>query len=152
MIRHPPRSTLTETLFPYTTLFRSVALRDEQREGAVVGPGLLDADVERRLHPLPDPVAVRPDDHRAPGRTVLGHLSLGHDVLVPTREVVGLRGEDRSLRHSEPIVRDAAGPAPTGTRWRQRVARRMVADTISRGWIDRHACGNGLTAVGQKTS
>src|SRR3546814_11947848 len=24
MIRHPPRSTLTDTLFPYTTLFRSV--------------------------------------------------------------------------------------------------------------------------------
>src|SRR3546814_668708 len=26
MIRRPPRSTLTDTLFPYTTLFRSVAL------------------------------------------------------------------------------------------------------------------------------
>src|SRR3546814_10190197 len=25
MIRRPPRSTLTDTLFPYTTLFRSVA-------------------------------------------------------------------------------------------------------------------------------
>src|SRR3546814_5100840 len=25
MIRHPPRSTRTDTLFPYTTLFRSVA-------------------------------------------------------------------------------------------------------------------------------
>src|SRR3546814_7630219 len=27
MIRRPPRSTRTDTLFPYTTLFRSVALR-----------------------------------------------------------------------------------------------------------------------------
>src|SRR3546814_7996107 len=27
MIRLPPRSTLTDTLFPYTTLFRSIALR-----------------------------------------------------------------------------------------------------------------------------
>src|SRR3546814_4445297 len=26
MIRRPPRSTLTDTLFPYTTLFRSIAL------------------------------------------------------------------------------------------------------------------------------
>src|SRR3546814_13424862 len=28
MIRRPPRSTRTDTLFPYTTLFRSVAVRD----------------------------------------------------------------------------------------------------------------------------
>src|SRR3546814_6940152 len=28
MIRRPPRSTRTDTLFPYTTLFRSVHLRD----------------------------------------------------------------------------------------------------------------------------
>src|SRR3546814_11341378 len=28
MIRRPPRSTRTDTLFPYTTLFRSVALDD----------------------------------------------------------------------------------------------------------------------------
>src|SRR3546814_3188435 len=29
MIRRPPRSTRTDTLFPYTTLFRSVALPDD---------------------------------------------------------------------------------------------------------------------------
>src|SRR3546814_16840387 len=29
MIRRPPRSTRTDTLFPYTTLFRSVLLLDE---------------------------------------------------------------------------------------------------------------------------
>src|SRR3546814_12477023 len=28
MIRRPPRSTRTDTLFPYTTLFRSVGARD----------------------------------------------------------------------------------------------------------------------------
>src|SRR3546814_20876791 len=28
MIRRPPRSTLTDTLFPYTTLFRSVSVFD----------------------------------------------------------------------------------------------------------------------------
>src|SRR3546814_14299769 len=28
MIRRPPRSTRTDTLFPYTTLFRSTALKD----------------------------------------------------------------------------------------------------------------------------
>src|SRR3546814_5327459 len=30
MIRRPPRSTRTDTLFPYTTLFRSVALGDKR--------------------------------------------------------------------------------------------------------------------------
>src|SRR3546814_17588520 len=35
MIRRPPRSTRTDTLFPYTTLFRSEALDEAIREGAV---------------------------------------------------------------------------------------------------------------------
>src|SRR3546814_2234912 len=30
MVRPPPRSTLTDTLFPYTTLFRSDAIPDQQ--------------------------------------------------------------------------------------------------------------------------
>src|SRR3546814_15311673 len=33
MIRRPPRSTLTDTLFPYTTLFRSGVDRAHQDEG-----------------------------------------------------------------------------------------------------------------------
>src|SRR3546814_4097918 len=37
MIRRPPRSTRTDTLFPYTTLFRSIA--DELTEFAVAGDG-----------------------------------------------------------------------------------------------------------------
>src|SRR3546814_7864953 len=32
MIRRPPRSTRTDTLFPYTTLFRSVVARAEQQQ------------------------------------------------------------------------------------------------------------------------
>src|SRR3546814_16491372 len=32
MIRRPPRSTRTDTLFPYTTLFRSHDQRDRQRQ------------------------------------------------------------------------------------------------------------------------
>src|SRR3546814_191624 len=34
MIRRPPRSTRTDTLFPYTTLFRSVSGSDKSRNGA----------------------------------------------------------------------------------------------------------------------
>src|SRR3546814_18325720 len=33
MIRRPPRSTRTDTLFPYTTLFRSPARRGSRRSG-----------------------------------------------------------------------------------------------------------------------
>src|SRR3546814_14044446 len=36
MIRRPPRSTRTDTLFPYTTLFRSLFIREE--EVAALGP------------------------------------------------------------------------------------------------------------------
>src|SRR3546814_4607431 len=48
MIRRPPRSTRTDTLFPYTTLFRS----PRQRDGMVVDPatGLqYGSTVERNL-------------------------------------------------------------------------------------------------------
>src|SRR3546814_2435590 len=34
MIRRPPRSTRTDTLFPYTTLFRSIDVDPAQREQA----------------------------------------------------------------------------------------------------------------------
>src|SRR3546814_5361984 len=49
MIRRPPRSTRTDTLFPYTTLFRSdVARGGIQARAAAVGAGAL-ADVLRQF-------------------------------------------------------------------------------------------------------
>src|SRR3546814_15725387 len=46
MIRPPPRSTRTDTLFPYTTLFRSAAVHavvaDAAVEGVVSGPAAED--------------------------------------------------------------------------------------------------------------
>src|SRR3546814_2877027 len=40
MIRRPPRSTRTDTLFPYTTLFRSrIALRLAQQQMSAAGGG-----------------------------------------------------------------------------------------------------------------
>src|SRR3546814_846603 len=48
MIRRPPRSTLTDTLFPYTTLFRSVrlGLLEAKRDAALVAVDLEDDDVD----------------------------------------------------------------------------------------------------------
>src|SRR3546814_18058011 len=37
MIRRPPRSTRTDTLFPYTTLFRAAYLSRTEREDAMHG-------------------------------------------------------------------------------------------------------------------
>src|SRR3546814_2874867 len=39
MIRRPPRSTRTDTLFPYTTLFRSGLAGDHDRQVGVHEPG-----------------------------------------------------------------------------------------------------------------
>src|SRR3546814_1475885 len=36
MIRRPPRSTRTDSLFPYTTLFRSFAIGGDRRHAAIV--------------------------------------------------------------------------------------------------------------------
>src|SRR3546814_1795283 len=42
MIRRPPRSTRTDTLFPYTTLFRALACRDA---GIAIAKPAADVDV-----------------------------------------------------------------------------------------------------------
>src|SRR3546814_3446266 len=49
MIRRPPRSTRTDTLFPYTTLFRSVAHRRHHRVAVAAqheGRDVLDGHLE----------------------------------------------------------------------------------------------------------
>src|SRR3546814_7611139 len=51
MIRRPPRSTRTDTLFPYTTLFRSHAQDPGTDDRAVAGAP---SDQERDPHPLPE--------------------------------------------------------------------------------------------------
>src|SRR3546814_3668009 len=51
MRRRPPRSTRTDTLFPYTTLFRSVRSAGERPVDLVVGTSRL-RDVQGTLHVL----------------------------------------------------------------------------------------------------
>src|SRR3546814_9972329 len=55
MVRRPPRSTRTDTLFPYTTLFRSPELMIARRQAASLNQhldlGLVGADGERTLVP-----------------------------------------------------------------------------------------------------
>src|SRR3546814_21001323 len=70
MIRRPPRSTRTDTLFPYTTLFRSglvaeaaIGRVDDAFEGEIVGTLVDEAEIGERVADLGAFVEAKtPDD------------------------------------------------------------------------------------------
>src|SRR3546814_1885455 len=66
MIRRPPRSTRTDTLFPYTTLFRS--WRSSRSESSIVPQLLSEMPVRRRRYALRGCRL-----HRAPDRSRYRH-------------------------------------------------------------------------------
>src|SRR5213595_3998688 len=66
MIRPPPRSTQLRTLFPYTTLFRSLGEERRRREALGPGPGCL---VELG-HQVPD----RSEEHTSGTPVTLSYL------------------------------------------------------------------------------
>src|SRR3546814_11357336 len=68
MIRRPPRSTRTDTLFPYTTLFRSVIQLLSQT--AVSGGG-------NRMHQFPQPWAFH-NPLSLSGQKARGYLRMKH--------------------------------------------------------------------------
>src|SRR3546814_15830036 len=78
MIRRPPKSTLTYTLFPYTTLFRSAKKVHEFAERlGVTGAWLMrGGDIE------PRPVEDMPLDHQARqlGLMLVPELELGYSM------------------------------------------------------------------------
>src|SRR3546814_4942551 len=84
MIRRPPRSTRTDTLFPYTTLFRSEAKRSPRSPPM---PGWCDprhyAAASLKLEHSADRA---PDSHRDPRHYAAASLKRRED-LVAAREV-----------------------------------------------------------------
>src|SRR3546814_21191759 len=101
MIRRPPRSTRTDTLFPYTTLFRSPATGRRQRSQSPAAGSrarLSLADALRRVRRLLDGVLLRDSrPHRGDGGCRLGALgaALGTDrldLLASPRRPLGLVG------------------------------------------------------------
>src|SRR3546814_15363695 len=91
MIRRPPRSTRTDTLFPYTTLFRSEGLRLLLGEPTLVvrvdeslgdGGELVLADQAFVLHPVDD-VHLEPRMQRA---RILPHQFLDQPRAVRSEE------------------------------------------------------------------
>src|SRR3546814_8725905 len=76
MIRLPPRSTRTDTLCPYTTLFRSAVARQQIDGGHAAGRrgvARQDVDVDQRSGPRGSDQRLiadgRPDDRSAAGRS-----------------------------------------------------------------------------------
>src|SRR3546814_11256 len=67
MIRRPPRSTRTDTLFPYTTLFRSAGLRGECPPASAFGECLLLYFAPKACRPRRDPSGRREARNQAPG-------------------------------------------------------------------------------------
>src|SRR3546814_10018483 len=84
MIRRPPRSTRTDTLFPYTTLFRSDAGEGAERDRRVdvlqvVLAGAEDSD---RLARVPLAADARHLDLAQPGEVLAGQaFGVPHDLL-----------------------------------------------------------------------
>src|SRR3546814_7049837 len=90
MIRRPPVSTLTDTLLPYTALFRSVRARMPKPEAkpngkriAGVGAGPSSLTVARDLAPLGYHVTVFEADPKAGGfmRTQVPRFRLPEEVI-----------------------------------------------------------------------
>src|SRR3546814_15053758 len=96
MLRRPPRSTLTDTLFPYTTLFRS-ADRSDRAGRPLPGAGAREGRVDRRIDRLGagrDRGGARRGRHlRKPYR---GHDGRGRGVE-PARDG-RIRGRERPAR------------------------------------------------------
>src|SRR3546814_6174884 len=112
MIRRPPRSTRTDTLFPYTTLFRSLHDIRERRAGALqqrleVRHGLPQLAVDAAGHELAvDDAHLARDDQPIPGAD---DGRVGTDGLRHGTSLAGLRSEEHTselqslMRHSYAI-------------------------------------------------
>src|SRR3546814_8101573 len=83
MIRRPPRSTRTDTLFPYTSLFRSIASDAQQVNAALHSTATKLEAVEV--------VAGRPDD-------VFGTGKMGAASTITREQISGFASINRDLQ------------------------------------------------------
>src|SRR3546814_12284078 len=100
MIRRPPRSTRTDTLFPYTTLFRSQALLRDLADVLIVDRDasalrIIEAEEQPRDRRLAR--ARRPDDRQRLARAD-GKAHAAQD------RAVGLIAEDDILERHRPAI------------------------------------------------
>src|SRR3546814_6904129 len=103
MVRHPPRSTRTDTLLPYTTLFRSRAVMPRE-------PALLELRVAT---PAADPVAIAREKGSDTYAVMSGPLDAPRIV---EREADSASGRYLALLAGEVRRAEAAGDLPPVTR------------------------------------
>src|SRR3546814_2712347 len=104
MIRRPPRSTRTDTLFPYTTLFRSRRYHPHGRRRVLAA---------RRV----DHRAGDVGDHRAAGGEILGDAAgqrVAQSVRAPVQEEGAGAALSREVGLGERVVLFAVGIAAAG--------------------------------------
>src|SRR3546814_15976366 len=97
MIRRPPRSTRTDTLFPYTTLFRSYLHTVERSSAHDIGP---DVRVPRLW--LQQHECAR---QHAGGVRVLRDLYVVPEVVDVLQRVLLDKLEDHVMRHTFQLMR-----------------------------------------------
>src|SRR3546814_240020 len=112
MIRRPPRSTRTDTLSPYTTLFRSEEHQPADDREPVATDAMEDGDRHRR-RPFIHPEVRR---KRSPARFLASHISpVSSD---PVRSMGPVKPSSRDMQLPWPmgakISGGRGGPAPEG--------------------------------------
>src|SRR3546814_20620460 len=115
MIRRPPRSTRTDTLFPYTTLFRSLHARQRADRAGDAGAGDRDAETLSRY---------REDAFRGPIASAFPHRSRG-GARAPAVAAAPAAG-----RKCDQICGDAAG---RGRRSEESVSGKSVSVRVDLG-------------------
>src|SRR3546814_17340993 len=103
MIRRPPRSTRTDTLFPYTTLFRSLAPDERlRRRGDAFSnetPGDRRGSDRRDAMRIGVPKEIKNHEYRV-GLTppsVAELIAAGHEVVVEAGAGAGIASDDRAI-------------------------------------------------------
>src|SRR3546814_7200479 len=85
-IRRPPRSTRTDTLFPYTTLFRSAYLRARHRGGVP-----MDEHPVAQRHEVRERLLIGGDQRPDIGRRIVIRLGIGRECSRDSRPHSGDR-------------------------------------------------------------
>src|SRR6267154_2732821 len=73
--------------------FVDKAARDQQRKCYVLVSSSLESPVQRLLDIFPERPTVRPDDHAAADRRIVGELRFQDQLVVPLGEILGAGGE-----------------------------------------------------------
>src|SRR3546814_9105655 len=108
MIRRPPRSTRTDTLFPYTTLFRSLPPGHLRAAARAAAGGRESDGAITRDELLLAPSGVSHLERHAAGGDVGGHALL-HDP--PTQGSDAQQGQDKQHHHHDEQRRALLLPA-----------------------------------------